>query len=142
MNLPIYNALCSEVETLRQDLKWLASELSDSRKKLLDSQKHIEKLTREKEFTEAHIRNFCLYGEKTKGQIEAEKLASLVSNIDGRKWAEVFCEFNPAIDKTVMIGWFCNAIMTGYDEALNRIGYDVNMNQGIKKEGGNADETV
>lgn len=37
-------------------------------------------------------------------------------SFDARDWAEAFCERNPTIDRDVMIGWFANALMRGYDQ--------------------------
>lgn len=38
---------------------------------------------------------------------------------DGMKWAEAFCQYHPnsGIGRDVMLGWACNMIMAGYDEA-------------------------
>jgi hypothetical protein len=33
-------------------------------------------------------------------------------------WAEAFCKINPGIDEDVMIGWFANALMRGYDQRV------------------------
>lgn len=38
---------------------------------------------------------------------------------DARKWAEKFCEIisdGRAIDEDMMVGWFANALMVGYDK--------------------------
>jgi hypothetical protein len=38
--------------------------------------------------------------------------------MDGKKWTDEFLKLKPdATDFGVMIGWFCNAIMAGYDRA-------------------------
>jgi hypothetical protein len=39
---------------------------------------------------------------------------------DGARWMRAFRALNPEcnIDDDVMLGWFCNAIMTGHDAAL------------------------
>ena len=39
---------------------------------------------------------------------------------DGPRWAEAFHALHPdcGIEEGVMLGWFCNAIMTGHDAAL------------------------
>jgi hypothetical protein len=47
----------------------------------------------------------------------------LISNLDAQIWAKEFIntvKLHPEIatDKETMIGWFANAIMTGYDNAL------------------------
>ena len=51
------------------------------------------------------------------------------AGMDGQKWARAFLamDFSPDdIDEGLMIGWFANAIMAGYDEAQRR--YDVSRN--------------
>jgi len=45
----------------------------------------------------------------------------LIGNLDAKKWAEEFVKRvkkKPSIatDEGTMIGWFANAIMTGYDK--------------------------
>lgn len=40
-------------------------------------------------------------------------------SFDAQDWAEAFCKLNPHIDKDIMIGWFANALMRGYDEGLS-----------------------
>jgi hypothetical protein len=37
-------------------------------------------------------------------------------SFDARDWAEAFCKRHPDIDEAVMIGWFANALMRGFDE--------------------------
>jgi hypothetical protein len=37
--------------------------------------------------------------------------------IDGRLWGKEFCERYSVIDEEIMIAWFSNAIMAGYDKA-------------------------
>lgn len=115
--LPMYESLIAETETLRNDIKWLASELSKNRKMVLDLQKQRDSLLKDRETILSISNYFKQLSEKTKGEIEADKLASLVSNADGKKWAAVFCEFNPAMNEEVMVAWFCNAIMCGWDAA-------------------------
>jgi hypothetical protein len=39
----------------------------------------------------------------------------LLSTMDAKEWADAFCKRNSASDHATMIGWFANAIMTGYD---------------------------
>lgn len=41
--------------------------------------------------------------------------------MDAQVWAEKFCEQFPGVDKGVMLGWFANAIMAGYDTARSRM---------------------
>jgi len=131
ITLPMYQALCAEVEALRSDAKWLACALADARKQSIDAMNKVEDLMVEKDRLQATLKHYEMFEFKTKGQVEADKLASLVGELDGRKWAEVFCFMNPAINKDMMVGWFCNAIMTGYDIAENK----------YRKEG-DEDETV
>jgi hypothetical protein len=38
-------------------------------------------------------------------------------SFDARDWAEAFCKLNPSMDEGVMIAWFANALMRGYDHA-------------------------
>jgi len=42
-------------------------------------------------------------------------------SFDARDWAVAFCKLNPAIDENLMITWFANALMRGYDEATSRL---------------------
>jgi hypothetical protein len=39
--------------------------------------------------------------------------------MDGMKWAQAFRQINPdcSVEDDTMLGWFCNAIMAGYDHA-------------------------
>jgi hypothetical protein len=41
--------------------------------------------------------------------------AELVQNFDARVWAAEFCRLNPGADYELMLSWFANAIMCGYD---------------------------
>lgn len=53
---------------------------------------------------------------------------TLIGNTDAKAWAEEFvhqfeghvCGENDTIDEEIMVVWFANAIMTGYDIANNR----------------------
>lgn len=40
-------------------------------------------------------------------------------SFDARDWAEAFCKHHPEIDEGLMIAWFANALMRGYDEGLS-----------------------
>ncbi len=42
--------------------------------------------------------------------------------MDARRWAEAFVDLNrdKPISQDIMVGWFANAIMAGYDAALSR----------------------
>jgi hypothetical protein len=46
--------------------------------------------------------------------------AKLHSTTDASIWAKEFCKLNPQVDEDLMLTWFANAIMTGYDEAQRR----------------------
>lgn len=50
---------------------------------------------------------------------EAEPLDVSALGMDGHKWAEAFCARFP-VEMDDAIGWFCNAIMAGFDEATRR----------------------
>ena len=56
-------------------------------------------------------------------QIEYTKLSDsdLLHELgmDGKKWADAFRQLNPKCNVAdgTMLGWFCNAIMAGYDAA-------------------------
>ena len=41
-------------------------------------------------------------------------------SFDARDWAAAFCARNPGADESVMIGWFANALMRGFDEGVAR----------------------
>lgn len=41
-------------------------------------------------------------------------------SFDARDWAAAFCKLNPSMDEGLMISWFANALMRGYDEANNK----------------------
>ena len=45
---------------------------------------------------------------------DTERLALM--GTDGMKWAEEFCKRFPQCEVGDVLGWFCNAIMAGYDE--------------------------
>jgi len=40
-----------------------------------------------------------------------------VHAFDARVWAKAFCDRFPGHDEGLMLGWFANAIMAGYDHA-------------------------
>lgn len=40
----------------------------------------------------------------------------LVQCFDAREWAAEFCRLNPGGDYALMLTWFSNAIMCGWDE--------------------------
>lgn len=42
-------------------------------------------------------------------------------SFDARDWAEAFCKINPGMDEGVMLSWFANALMRGYDERSAQI---------------------
>jgi hypothetical protein len=41
-------------------------------------------------------------------------------SFDARDWAAAFCKLNPSIDEDLMLAWFANALMRGYDEHAAR----------------------
>jgi hypothetical protein len=45
---------------------------------------------------------------------------TLHQTMDASVWAKEFCILNPDADESVMLTWFANAIMVGYDTAMNR----------------------
>jgi hypothetical protein len=45
---------------------------------------------------------------------------SLHHNMDAAAWAAEFKRLFPDSDEGLMLGWFANAIMAGYDVAMNR----------------------
>lgn len=49
-----------------------------------------------------------------------ENLSFLCSTFDAQVWAKEFCKLNSASDEGVMLAWFANALMAGYDEAMRK----------------------
>lgn len=45
----------------------------------------------------------------------SEKIEFDIHSFDSRVWAKAFCDQFPGHDEGLMIGWFANAIMAGYD---------------------------
>ena len=41
-------------------------------------------------------------------------------SFDARDWAAAFCARNTGADESVMIAWFANALMRGFDEGVAR----------------------
>jgi hypothetical protein len=41
-------------------------------------------------------------------------------SFDARDWAMAFCARNPGVDVDLMVTWFANALMRGYDEHAAR----------------------
>lgn len=41
-------------------------------------------------------------------------------SFDAKDWAAAFCKQNPSIDEGLMIAWFANALMRGFDEHASR----------------------
>ena len=37
------------------------------------------------------------------------------NTMDGKQWSEEFCKRFPQCEVDNVLGWFCNAIMAGYD---------------------------
>jgi hypothetical protein len=41
-------------------------------------------------------------------------------SFDARDWAKAFCKDHPTADYELMVAWFANALMRGFDEANSR----------------------
>ncbi len=41
-------------------------------------------------------------------------------SFNAKDWAMAFCKLNPSIDEGLMIAWFANALMRGYDEGMSQ----------------------
>jgi hypothetical protein len=41
-------------------------------------------------------------------------------SFDARDWAKAFCKVCPDVDEGLMLGWFANALMRGYDEGRSQ----------------------
>ena len=41
-------------------------------------------------------------------------------SFDARDWAAAFCKIHPEADESVMLGWFANALMRGFDEGQSK----------------------
>jgi hypothetical protein len=41
-------------------------------------------------------------------------------SFDAKDWAEAFCKQFPQMDVDIMVAWFANALMRGYDEHAMR----------------------
>ena len=41
-------------------------------------------------------------------------------SFDAHDWARVFCKIHPQMDEDLMITWFANALMRGFDEHASR----------------------
>lgn len=54
--------------------------------------------------------------EPASGEVDA----GLHSSMDATAWTSEYCRINPSADYGMMLGWFANAIMAGYDEAMRR----------------------
>jgi hypothetical protein len=39
-------------------------------------------------------------------------------SFDARDWAEAFCKLNPSMNEDLMMTWFANALMRGYDQRV------------------------
>ena len=48
------------------------------------------------------------------------KVEELLSTMDGMIWAEEFCRRFPQCEVDDVLGWFCNAIMVGYDKGKSQ----------------------
>lgn len=43
-------------------------------------------------------------------------------SFDATDWAKAFCKLNPSMDEGLMIAWFANALMRGYDQRQSETG--------------------
>lgn len=41
-------------------------------------------------------------------------------SFDARDWAKAFCKINPEMSEDIMLTWFANALMRGFDEGTAR----------------------
>jgi hypothetical protein len=41
-------------------------------------------------------------------------------SFDARDWAAAFCKINPKMPEDIMVTWFANALMRGFDECASR----------------------
>jgi len=63
---------------------------------------------------------------KTEKELERESSADFLKRvgINGYKWAQEFMKIfgndKDKIDEELMIGWFCNSIMAGYDKGYRK----------------------
>lgn len=48
--------------------------------------------------------------------MEAKENLLTTMGMDGKRWSEEFCQRFPQCAEDDVLGWFCNAIMAGYDE--------------------------
>jgi hypothetical protein len=48
----------------------------------------------------------------------AEFLTSL--GTDAQKWAKAFIKQHKELNEEILVGWFANAIMAGYDEGMRK----------------------
>lgn len=67
------------------------------------------------------------------------KATELASSMDAVIWAREFCKLNSSADFEMMIGWFANAIMAGYDEAKRRARKEASS---VKKECPNCKQQI
>ena len=57
----------------------------------------------------------------------------LLGNMDAKIWAEEFKKQYPIIDEEIMLGWFANAIMTGYDKKVTKLKAELcNANENLE----------
>lgn len=60
--------------------------------------------------------------------------------IDGKLWSEEFCKRFPQCEVDDVLGWFCNAIMAGYDSGV-KTGYLNGHNRGWNDKAKAEEET-
>jgi len=52
---------------------------------------------------------------RRKVNMEAKENLLTTMGMDGKRWSEEFCKRFPQCEVDDVLGWFCNAIMAGYD---------------------------
>ena len=55
------------------------------------------------------------------GKPECERPDWPLPSFDAKDWAKAFCQRNPSIDEELMVTWFANALMRGFDECQMRL---------------------
>ena len=68
------------------------------------------------------------YELENKGVPPEERADWPLPSFDARDWAKAFCKLFPDSDEELMVTWFANALMRGYDEGL--------LNQQPRKDSG------
>jgi hypothetical protein len=74
------------------------------------------------------------------GQHDARDPNWLLSTMDGKDWADEFCRLNNAANHGMMLAWFCNAIMVGYDTGRRHEAEEQSSTAGSAKGGNTSAE--